>query len=177
MVQNTLAQWVFQGSQLTSILQTGRICRFRRGLSAWHTIDFNMVATYMPFKYLYVHTCAYLPDQFARPSPDILADLVNLFGILERTANTCTLEQVPELGGVSSAVSSAKFYFFDVGVANVLAKRGQIQPKTELFGKVLEHFIFTELRAFLAYSKDRRELTFFRSRTSWSYPWKLFLAW
>ena len=60
-------------------------------------------------------------------------------------------------------ISSAKFYFFDVGVGNVLAKRRDILPKTENFGKVLEHFVFTELRAYLAYGNDERELSFFRT--------------
>jgi len=60
-------------------------------------------------------------------------------------------------------ISSAKFYFFDVGVANVLAKRREVLPKTENYGKVLEHFVFTELRAYLAYTNDERELSFFRT--------------
>ena len=62
-------------------------------------------------------------------------------------------------------VSSAKFYFFDVGVGNLLAKRRNVEPKTESFGKVLEHFIFTELRAYLSYTNDQRELSFFRTRS------------
>ncbi len=60
-------------------------------------------------------------------------------------------------------VSSSKFYFFDVGVGNVLAKRRNVEPKTESFGKVLEHFIFIELRAYLSYTNDQRELSFFRT--------------
>ena len=60
-------------------------------------------------------------------------------------------------------VSSAKFYFFDVGVGNLLAKRRYVEPKTESYGKVLEHFIFTELRAYLSYTNDQRELSFFRT--------------
>ncbi len=60
------------------------------------------------------------------------------------------------------AVSAAKFYFFDVGVSNHLAARTAITPKTELFGKTFEHFIFTELRAWLDYTGDRRPLTFWR---------------
>lgn len=63
------------------------------------------------------------------------------------------------------AVSTAKFYFFDVGVCNFLAERRNVKPKTELFGKVLEHFIFTEMKACLDYAKDRRPLKFWRSRT------------
>ncbi|MEW6219959.1 MAG: DUF4143 domain-containing protein [Thermodesulfobacteriota bacterium] len=61
-------------------------------------------------------------------------------------------------------VSTAKFYFFDVGVANVLAGRRSLAPRTELFGKALEHLVFTELRSYLAYTRDQRPLTFWRDR-------------
>jgi predicted AAA+ superfamily ATPase len=60
------------------------------------------------------------------------------------------------------AVQASRFYFFDVGVCNHLANRTNIQPKSELFGKCFEHFIFTELHAWLDYTKDRRLLTFWR---------------
>jgi uncharacterized protein len=61
------------------------------------------------------------------------------------------------------ASSTAKFYFFDRGVSNLLAGRKGIKPKTELFGKALEHFIFTELKAYLSYTKNRSSLTFWRA--------------
>jgi uncharacterized protein len=60
------------------------------------------------------------------------------------------------------AVSAVKFYLFDIGVANQLAGRTKIAAKTELFGKSFEHFIFTELRAWLDYTSDARPLTFWR---------------
>jgi uncharacterized protein len=63
------------------------------------------------------------------------------------------------------ATGTAKLYLFDVGVANCLAGRKGIRPGTELFGNAFEHFIFTELSAWLHYSKDSRALTFFRDRT------------
>lgn len=47
------------------------------------------------------------------------------------------------------AVATAKFYFFDGGVANTLARRGWVEAGSELFGRALEHFIFLELRAYL----------------------------
>jgi len=40
------------------------------------------------------------------------------------------------------AISTAKFYFFDIGVSNILASRKQITSKTELFGKALNIFCF-----------------------------------
>lgn len=60
------------------------------------------------------------------------------------------------------AVSAAKFYLFDIGVANHLAGRKAIAPHTELFGKSFEQFIFTEVRAYLEYSNDRRPFTYWR---------------
>ncbi len=65
------------------------------------------------------------------------------------------------------AITTSKFYFFDVGVCNILAGRKEIKPKTELFGKVLEHFIFTELKAYLSYTKDDRTLHFWRSKSGY----------
>ena len=60
------------------------------------------------------------------------------------------------------AVSSVKFYFFDIGVANYLSGRTNIAFKTELFGKSFEHLLFTELRAWIDYTSDSRPLTFWR---------------
>ncbi len=60
------------------------------------------------------------------------------------------------------AVGKAKFYFFDVGVANILAQRLEIRERSELFGKTFEHFIYCELRAYCEYRKDRRSLSFWR---------------
>jgi predicted AAA+ superfamily ATPase len=65
------------------------------------------------------------------------------------------------------AISTAKFYFFDVGVANTLAGRSHIRPKTELFGKALEHFIFLEIKAFLSYRNDKRQISFWRSKSGY----------
>ncbi|MGB9440735.1 MAG: DUF4143 domain-containing protein, partial [Desulfobacterales bacterium] len=48
------------------------------------------------------------------------------------------------------AISRSKLYFFDVGVTNSLAKRGEIMEGSELFGKAFEHFILLEVRAFLS---------------------------
>jgi uncharacterized protein len=61
-------------------------------------------------------------------------------------------------------IATAKFYFFDLGVANELNGRSNVRPRTELYGKALEHLIFTELRAFLSYTQGP-ELTFWRSQS------------
>ena len=63
------------------------------------------------------------------------------------------------------AVSRSKFYFFDVGVANVLSSRFRIESGSELFGSAFEHLILNEIIAYLNYSRDRRTVTFWRDRS------------
>jgi uncharacterized protein len=65
------------------------------------------------------------------------------------------------------AIKRAKFYFFDVGVAGALAKRGEIQEGSELFGKAFEHFIAMELRSFLSYRNRDLPLQYWRSTTQY----------
>lgn len=59
-------------------------------------------------------------------------------------------------------IQAPKFYFADVGVVNVLARRGRVEPGSELFGKALESWIFHELTAHLAYSESDRGLAYWR---------------
>ena len=54
------------------------------------------------------------------------------------------------------AISTAKFYYFDLGVAHYLAKIHSLPKPSELYGTAFEHFIGLELRAYLNY---RRKLT------------------
>ncbi len=49
-------------------------------------------------------------------------------------------------------ILAPKFYFFDVGVANYLLKRGKIVHGSEAFGSAFEHFIYLELLAHSHYS-------------------------
>lgn len=61
------------------------------------------------------------------------------------------------------AIARSKFYLFDIGVVNKLAKRGEIRLGSELFGKAFEHFIMNELRAWLGYRGMDEELRYWRS--------------
>lgn len=61
------------------------------------------------------------------------------------------------------AISRAKHYFFDVGVVNQLAGRGEIAPRSELFGAALEHFLVLEVRAYNSYSRTNAPLHYWRS--------------
>lgn len=61
------------------------------------------------------------------------------------------------------AMSSAKFFFFDVGVANALAGRVGVERDDQAWGRALEHFIYTELRAWTSYRMPTAKLSFWRS--------------
>jgi uncharacterized protein len=49
-------------------------------------------------------------------------------------------------------ILAPKFYFFDVGVLGALARRGTVEPGSELFGRAFEHFILMEVMAHASYS-------------------------
>jgi predicted AAA+ superfamily ATPase len=61
-------------------------------------------------------------------------------------------------------IITEKFYLFDVGVTNYLAKR---QPKigSQEFGKAFEHYILMELKAYQAYRNPDIPITFWRTST------------
>lgn len=58
--------------------------------------------------------------------------------------------------------ASPKFYFADVGVVNLLARRGRVAPGGELFGKAFENWCFHELTAYNQYSGSCAELFYWR---------------
>ncbi|MFM7359369.1 MAG: ATP-binding protein [Sediminibacterium sp.] len=60
-------------------------------------------------------------------------------------------------------ILSPKFYYFDVGIASHLLKRGEIEPGSESFGNVFEHFIYQELYAHSQYSGKQYPIAFWRT--------------
>ena len=58
-----------------------------------------------------------------------------------------------------------KFYFFDIGIVNYLAKRKTIEPGSELYGKAFENWVFHELRTYNSYKKARLDLSYWRLST------------
>jgi predicted AAA+ superfamily ATPase len=62
-------------------------------------------------------------------------------------------------------IATAKFWLFDVGVANALVGRWEVPPRSEAHGRALEHLVFLELRSRLDYARSDAELTFWRTRT------------
>ena len=63
------------------------------------------------------------------------------------------------------AVTTAKFFWFDLGVANVLTGRTNLRHGTAEYGKALEHLIFCELRAYIAYHHVDIKLAYWRTQT------------
>lgn len=61
------------------------------------------------------------------------------------------------------AVSTGKFYFFDIGVKNTLAQISQISPQSDLYGQAFEHFIALELRAYLSYRRIHQPLCYWQT--------------
>jgi predicted AAA+ superfamily ATPase len=59
-------------------------------------------------------------------------------------------------------IAAPKFYFADVGVVNHLARRGTVQRRSELFGKLFENWVFHELQASNAYRQARARFSYWR---------------
>jgi len=59
-------------------------------------------------------------------------------------------------------VSAPKFYFADVGVANRLARRGELVAGSENYGKAFENWVFHELSAFVSYREYDGLLSYWR---------------
>ncbi len=59
-------------------------------------------------------------------------------------------------------IQAPKFYFADVGVVNLLAKRGKLQSGSELFGKAFENWVFHELNAHRHYSELFYDVSYWR---------------
>lgn len=64
------------------------------------------------------------------------------------------------------AMSTAKFYFFDIGIANYLTKVKQIPPHSQLYGDKLEHFIALEIKAYLSYRRIDKTMYYWRSKSN-----------
>jgi predicted AAA+ superfamily ATPase len=63
-------------------------------------------------------------------------------------------------------VETAKFYLFDIGLANQLTPEVRsITPGTDLYGRAFEHFLINEVRAYLSYRRLDHEISYWRTRT------------
>lgn len=65
------------------------------------------------------------------------------------------------------AVAAPKFYLFDVGIANYLTKRRDMEPGSDSFGHAFEHFIIQEIIAYLGYHHSDEQLTYWRTASGY----------
>lgn len=59
-------------------------------------------------------------------------------------------------------IAAPKFYFADVGIVNHLARRGELHPGSEGYGKAFENWVFHELVAANAYTERHAHLAYWR---------------
>lgn len=62
-------------------------------------------------------------------------------------------------------VTSAKFYFFDIGVTNSLLRRSIRDLSADMIGSTFEHLIFHELRSYLAYKRIDAPMHYWRTHS------------
>ena len=84
------------------------------------------------------------------------------FNILRETL---LADEVPSWkGGISrKTVDTAKFYFFDSGVARILTRRKETMPGTPEFGHLLETLVHHELRCYLDARTRNGEIFYWRT--------------
>lgn len=87
----------------------------------------------------------------------------NYYQILEDTLLGFTLEPWRRRKK-RRLVETAKFYLFDVGVANQLHPEARtLDEGTDLYGRAFEHFILNEVRAWIEYERLDLPLSFWRT--------------
>ena len=86
----------------------------------------------------------------------------NYFQILEDTL-TGRFIQSYQKKPKRRVITAPKFYFFDLGIANYLLKRSNIEQGSEAFGKAFEHFIYQEICAHSSYSDLNYAISYWRT--------------
>lgn len=61
-------------------------------------------------------------------------------------------------------VTAAKFYLFDTGVTNTLARLRTLERHSNLYGRAFEQFIAMELRAAISYQRSPARLAYWRTQ-------------
>jgi len=65
------------------------------------------------------------------------------------------------------SIQAPKFYYFDVGIANYLRNRRNIQLGSIDFGHSFEHFIIQEIIAYLGYNGKEEQLSYWRTSSGY----------
>ena len=64
------------------------------------------------------------------------------------------------------AITTSKFYFFDIGIARALRNIPAPKENTTEFGEYFEHLICMELKSWIDYKHPRSKLTYWRSNSN-----------
>jgi uncharacterized protein len=102
------------------------------------------------------------PTNISNQSGVPKSTVVEYFQILK---DTLLAEELPawKKSKVRKPIESAKFYFFDVGIARCLAEKTPVKEKSADFGDALEHFVHHELRTFIDVARPGSPLHYWRS--------------
>lgn len=65
------------------------------------------------------------------------------------------------------ALTTSRFYYFDVGVVNHLLNRSNLQPGSVDFGHAFEHLMIQEMVARLSYSESDERLSYWRTASGY----------
>lgn len=103
----------------------------------------------------------------ARESGVSASTVRNYFQILEGTLLGFTLEPWRKRMQ-RRLVETAKFYLFDIGVANYLHPEARdVVEGTDLYGRAFEHFLLTELRAYRDYRDPDLSIRYWRTSSGY----------
>ncbi|MBR1808756.1 MAG: ATP-binding protein [Paludibacteraceae bacterium] len=61
-------------------------------------------------------------------------------------------------------IQSPKFYLFDIGITNYLLHRKEVVLGTTEYGHAFEHFLIQELVAYIRYTRNDNELSYWRTK-------------
>lgn len=84
------------------------------------------------------------------------------FQVLEDTL-IARLVPVFQKTNIRKPMTSAKLYFFDQGIVNILTERRHIKKGTPEYGTALEHFVYKELLAYNHYFNKKFEINYWRT--------------
>lgn len=62
-------------------------------------------------------------------------------------------------------IQAPRFYFFDVGIVNYLLHRNKLVRGTVEYGHAFEHLIIQELKAYIGYTHNIKQLSYWRTYT------------
>ncbi|MBP9726981.1 MAG: ATP-binding protein [Gammaproteobacteria bacterium] len=106
---------------------------------------------------------------FAKMSSDVGVAAVTIREYYQVLEDTFIGFMMPAYARTSKrkAHSAGKFYFFDLGIRNVLASINSLSEKTDIYGQAFEHFIALEIRAYLSYKRLRLPLSYWQSMSGY----------